>query len=137
MGMNVGSNQEDDVMLEVNMTPLIDVMLVLLIMFIITIPLPNNAININLPNGTPPPTAEKPPEIVELRLDAQGRIFWNEQAVANRQALDTLLQTVAQKADQDQIKLKADRATEYKHIAMVMAAAQRLEVKKIGIVSNN
>ncbi|MDU7368736.1 MAG: biopolymer transporter ExbD, partial [Acinetobacter baumannii] len=56
MGMNVGSNNDDDVMLEVNMTPLIDVMLVLIIMFIITIPAPNNAININLPNGTPPPT---------------------------------------------------------------------------------
>ncbi|WP_171256127.1 ExbD/TolR family protein, partial [Acinetobacter baumannii] len=52
MGMNVGSNNDDDVMLEVNMTPLIDVMLVLIIMFIITIPAPNNAININLPNGT-------------------------------------------------------------------------------------
>lgn len=136
MGMNVGSNQDDeDVMLDVNMTPLIDVMLVLLIMFIITIPLPNNAININLPNGTPP-VQEKPPEIVELRLDAQGKMFWNEQAVESKQALEALFQTVAQKADQDQIKLKADRATEYKYIAMVMAAAQRLDVKKIGIVSN-
>ncbi|MFX2256421.1 biopolymer transporter ExbD [Acinetobacter variabilis] len=137
MGMNVGSNQDDDVMLDVNMTPLIDVMLVLLIMFIITIPLPNNSININLPNGTPPPTEEKPPEIVNLRLDAQGQILWNDQPVANAQALEALFKTVAQKADQDQIKIKADRATEYKHIAMVMAAAQRLEVKKIGIVSNN
>lgn len=98
MGMNVGSNQDDeDVMLDVNMTPLIDVMLVLLIMFIITIPLPNNAININLPNGTPPPVQEKPPEIVELRLDAQGKMFWNEQPVDSKQALETLLQTVAQK----------------------------------------
>ena len=137
MGMNVGSNQDDDVMLDVNMTPLIDVMLVLLIMFIITIPLTNNSININLPNGTPPPTEEKPPEIVNLRLDAQGQIFWNDQPVANAQALEALFKTVAQKADQDQIKIKADRANKYKHIAMVMAAAQRLEVKKIGIVSNN
>ncbi len=81
----LGSNQDDeDVMLDVNMTPLIDVMLVLLIMFIITIPLPNNAININLPNGTPPPVQEKPPEIVELRLDAQGKMFWNEQACWSR-----------------------------------------------------
>lgn len=96
MGMNVGSNQDDeDVMLDVNMTPLIDVMLVLLIMFIITIPLPNNAININLPNGTPPPVQEKPPEIVELRLDAQGKMFWNEQAVESKQALEALFQTVA------------------------------------------
>ena len=137
MGMNVGSNNDDDVMLDVNMTPLIDVMLVLLIMFIITIPMPNNSININLPNGTPPPTNDEPPETVELRLDAQGRIFWNEQAVASRQALEVLFQNVAQKSKQDNIKIKADRATEYKHIAMVMATAQRQEVKNIGIVSNN
>ena len=66
MGMNVGPKSgEDDVMLDVNMTPLIDVMLVLLIMFIITIPIPNNAININLPNGAPPPpTDQKPPETI-------------------------------------------------------------------------
>jgi biopolymer transport protein ExbD len=137
MGMNVGSNNDDDVMLDVNMTPLIDVMLVLLIMFIITIPMPNNAININLPNGTPPPTNDEPPENVELRLDAQGRVFWNDQAVTNRQALEVLFQNVAQKAKQDNIKIKADRATEYKHIAMVMATAQRHEVKNIGIISNN
>ena len=137
MGMNVGSNQNDDVMLDVNMTPLIDVMLVLLIMFIITIPLPNNSINIDLPNGTPPVTDEKPPELVELRLDAQGKMFWNEQPVESPQALEILFQTVARNADQDQIKIKADRATEYKHIAMVMASAQRLDVKKIGIMSNN
>jgi len=66
MGMNVGSNDDDDVLLDVNMTPLIDVMLVLIIMFIITIPIPNNAININLPNGAPPPQSnEKPPEIIK------------------------------------------------------------------------
>lgn len=70
---------------------------------------------------------------MELRLDAQGKIFWNEQPVANTQALENLFKTVAQKADQDQIKIKADRATEYKHIAMVMAAAQRLEVKKLAL----
>src|SRR5690606_7824143 len=130
-------NQDDHVMLDVNMTPLIDVTLVLLIMFMITIPLPNNSINIDLPNGTPPVTEEKPPALVELRLDAQGKIFWNDQPVENTQALEDQCKTVTQKADQDQIKIKAERATEYKHIAMVMAAAQRLEVKKIGIMSNN
>src|SRR5690606_15338366 len=118
MGMNVGSNQDDDVMLDVNMTPLIDFMLVLLIMFFITIPLTKNSINIDRPDGTPPVTDEKLPELVKLRQDAQGKIFWNEQPVASPQALEVLFQTVARKADQDQIKIKADRATEYKHIAM-------------------
>ena len=137
MGMNVGSNDDDDVMLDVNMTPLIDVMLVLIIMFIITIPIPNNAININLPNGAPPPQSnEKPPEIINLKLDAQGKIFWNDQPVENKQALENLLMTVATKSEQDQIKLQPDRMTEYKPVAMVMAMAQRLNITKIGIESN-
>ena len=156
MGMNVGSNDDDDVMLDVNMTPLIDVMLVLIIMFIITIPIPNNAININLPNGAPPPQSnekppeiinlpngapppqsnEKPPEIINLKLDAQGKIFWNDQPVENKQALENLLMTVAKKSEQDQIKLQPDRMTEYKQVAMVMAMAQRLNITKIGIESN-
>ncbi|MCL6234639.1 biopolymer transporter ExbD [Acinetobacter sp. ANC 5579] len=136
MGMNVGSDKDDDVMLDVNMTPLIDVMLVLLIMFIITIPIPNNSINIDLPNGTPPPTNEKPPEPVTLKIDAQGKLFWNGQPVANKQALETLFAGVAQQADQDTIKVQPDKMTEYKDVAMVMAAAQRLNVKKIGVSAN-
>lgn len=137
MGMNVGANKDDDdVMLDVNMTPLIDVMLVLLIMFIITIPIPNNAINIDLPNGAPPPTNEKPPEPVTLRIDPQGKIFWNDQAVENKQTLEVLFAGVAQKSDQDPIKVQPDKLTEYKDVAMVMAAAQRLNVKKIGIAAS-
>lgn len=137
MGMNVGANKDDDdVMLDVNMTPLIDVMLVLLIMFIITIPIPNNAINIDLPNGAPPPTNEKRPEPVTLRIDPQGKVFWNDQAVENKQALEVLFAGVAQKSDQDPIKVQPDKLTEYKDVAMVMAAAQRLNVKKIGIAAS-
>ncbi len=136
MGMNVGSDKDDDVMLDVNMTPLIDVMLVLLIMFIITIPIPNNSINIDLPNGTPPPTNEKPPEPVTLKIDAQGKLFWNDQPIANKQALETLFAGVAQQSDQDTIKVQPDKMTEYKDVAMVMAAAQRLNVKKIGVSAN-
>lgn len=97
MGMNVGSNNDDDVMLEVNMTPLIDVMLVLIIMFIITIPAPNNAININLPNGTPPPTNEKPPEVIDVRIDAAGKVFWNNQQVSDRKALETFFKVLSPK----------------------------------------
>ncbi|TCM69879.1 biopolymer transport protein ExbD [Acinetobacter calcoaceticus] len=137
MGMNVGSkNDDDDVMMELNMTPLIDVMLVLIIMFIITIPTPNNAININLPNGAPaPPSVEKPPEVIDLRIDAQGKIYWNEQLLNDRSALELHFQTVAKQHDQDQIKFKPDPMAEYKDIAMVMASAQKLKINKIGIVS--
>ncbi|KAB0623036.1 biopolymer transporter ExbD [Acinetobacter gandensis] len=98
--------------------------------------IPNNSINIDLPNGTPPPTNEKPPEPVTLKIDAQGKLFWNGQAVANKQALETLFAGVAQQADQDTIKVQPDKMTEYKDVAMVMAAAQRLNVKKIGVSAN-
>lgn len=137
MGMNVGSNKDDDdVMLDVNMTPLIDVMLVLLIMFIITIPIPNNSVNIDLPNGAPPPTNEKPPEPVTLKLDAKGKIFWNGQPVENKQALEVMFAGVARQKEQDTIKVQPDKLTEYKDVAMVMAAAQRLNVRKIGIAAS-
>lgn len=137
MGMNVGpSNGDDDVMLEVNMTPLIDVMLVLIIMFIITIPMPNNAININLPNGVPPPTDNKPPEIVNLKINPQGQVLWNDELIADRTLLEARFKAVANKVDQDQVKLEPDKLAEYKNVAMVMAMAQRLGVTKIGIVNN-
>ena len=137
MGMNVGSNKDDDdVMLDVNMTPLIDVMLVLLIMFIITIPIPNNSVNIDLPNGAPPLSNEKPPEPITLKIDAKGKISWNGQPVENKQALEVMFAGVAQQKEQDTIKVQPDKLTEYKDVAMVMAAAQRLNVRKIGIASS-
>jgi biopolymer transport protein ExbD len=72
-----------------------------------------------------------------LRIDPQGKIFWNNQEVENKQALEVLLASVAQKSDQDQIKVQPDQFTEYKDVAMVMAAAQRLNVKKIAIATNH
>ena len=69
-------------------------------------------------------------------LDTQNRNFWNDQPVENKQALESLLMTVAKKSEQDQIKLQPDRMTEYKQVAMVMAMAQRLNITKIGIESN-
>jgi biopolymer transport protein ExbD len=97
----------------------------------------SSSYNINLPNGAPPPQSnQKPPEIINLKLDAQGKIFWNGQPVENKQALENLFMTVSKKSEQDQIKLQPDRMTEYKQVAMVMAMAQRLNITKIGIESN-
>ncbi len=72
-------------------------MLVLIIMFIITIPAPDNAININLPNGTPPPTNEKPPEVIDVRIDSTGQVFWNNQQVSDRKALETFFKVLLPK----------------------------------------
>jgi biopolymer transport protein ExbD len=141
MGMNVGNAEGDgdgDVMLDVNTTPLIDVMLVLLIMFITTIPIQTHAVKMNMPvpnNAAPPP---KPPEIVRIDVDFDGTIGWNGEIIqaGDRGAIETRLQAIAAQADQPEVHLRPNKLVTYKHVAMIMATAQRLGVTKIGIVGN-
>ena len=139
MGMNVGSGSEEgEVMVDINTTPLIDVMLVLLIMFIITIPIQTHAVKMNMPvpnNAAPPP---KPPEIVRIDLDFDGTIGWAGEVLqpGDRSGVETRLQAIAAMADQPEVHLRPNKLVEYKHVAMIMATAQRLGVTKIGIVGN-
>jgi biopolymer transport protein ExbD len=139
MGMNVGSGSEggeEEVMIDINTTPLIDVMLVLLIMFIITIPIQTHAVKMNMPvpnNAAPPP---KPPEIVRIDVDFDGTIGWNGEIVPDRNELEARLQALALMADQPEVHLRPNKLVTYKHVAMIMASAQRLGVTKIGIVGN-
>ena len=139
MSMNVGSTSEDEdggVMVDINTTPLIDVMLVLLIMFIITIPIQTHAVKMNMPipnNAAPPPT---PPEIIRIDVDFDGTISWNGEVVPERNALEARLQSVAAQADQPEVHLRPNKLVTYKYVAMIMASAQRLGVTKIGIVGN-
>ncbi len=136
MGMNIGSSGGDDEpMIEMNMTPLIDVMLVLIIMLIITIPIQNHAVNLNMPVGTPPPSNVKP-EVVRIDVDFDGTIFWNGETVPSRAALEARLQGVAAIANQPEVHLRPNKLVEYKVVAGVMASAQRLGVTKIGLVGN-
>ena len=137
MGMNLGSSgggAEPDVMIEMNATPLIDVMLVLLIMLIITIPIQNHAINLNMPTGKPPPTT-KQPEVITIDVDFDGTVLWNGQTIDDA-TLQTKLQNVAAQPDQPEIHLRPNKLVEYKAVAHVMASAQRLGVTKIGLVGN-
>ena len=141
MSMNVGSGSGDEdgeVMVDINTTPLIDVMLVLLIMFIITIPIQTHAVKMNMPvpnNAAPPP---KPPEIVRIDVDFDGTIGWNGEViqVGDRAAIESRLQAVAAQPDQPEVHLRPNKLVVYKHVAMIMATAQRLGVTKIGIVGN-
>ena len=138
MGMNVGSGgDEDGVLVDINTTPLIDVMLVLLIMFIITIPIQTHAVKMNMPvpnpNQAPPP---KPPEIIRIDVDFDGTIGWNGQIVADRADLENRLAQVAAMPDQPEVHLRPNKLVTYKHVAGVMASAQRLGVTKIGLVGN-
>ena len=136
MAMNVGSGGGDDeMMMEINTTPLIDVMLVLLIMFIITIPIQTHAVKMNMPIGpaSPPP---KPPEIVRIDVDFDGTIGWNGVVVADRAELENKLSQLAALPDQPEVHLRPNKLVTYKVVAMIMASAQRLGVTKIGIVGN-
>lgn len=137
MGMNVGSGgDEDGVLVDINTTPLIDVMLVLLIMFIITIPVQTHAVKMNMPvpsNAPPPP---KPPEVIRIDVDFDGTIGWNGQIITDRADLESRLQQVAALPDQPEVHLRPNKLVTYRHVAMVMASAQRLGVTKIGLVGN-
>jgi biopolymer transport protein ExbD len=135
MAMQVGEQSEDGVMIDINTTPLIDVMLVLIIMLIITIPIQTHAVKMNMPVGRPPP-ATKPPEIVRIDVDFDGTIGWNGEIVPDRATLEAKLAAAAAQPDQPEVHLRPNKLVTYKVVAMVMASAQRLGVTKIGLVGN-
>ena len=138
MGMNVGpggGSKEAEVMVEINTTPLIDVMLVLIIMLIITIPLQTHAVKMNMPVG-PSSAPPKPPEIIRIDVDFDGTIGWNGEIVPDRATLENKLSQVAALPDQPEVHLRPNKLVSYKVVAMVMASAQRLGVTKIGLVGN-
>jgi biopolymer transport protein ExbD len=123
----------DDVMNEINMTPLVDVMLVLLIIFIITVPVMKHAVNIDLPRASSTPQDTKP-ETVRLSVDAQGRYFWNEQQVPEAD-LEPRLQAAAALNPQPELHLRGDKEARYEKVAQALAAAQRSGLRKIGFVT--
>jgi biopolymer transport protein ExbD len=137
MAMNVGSGSSGDpeVMVDINTTPLIDVMLVLLIMLIITIPIQTHAVKLNMPVGNPPPPLT-PPEVVTIDVDFDGTVLWNGNLIPDRAALEGQLQAAAAQPTQPEIHLRPNKLVTYKHVAGVMASAQRLGVTKIGLVGN-
>jgi len=134
MGMNVGSGDGDpEVMIDINTTPLIDVMLVLIIMLIITIPIQTHAVKLNMPVGSPPPPTT-PPEVITVEVDFDGTVLWNGEAVGDRPALETRFRGSAAQPVQPEFHLRPNKLVAYKHVAGVMAAAQRLGITKIGLI---
>ena len=137
MAMNLSDGGGDgDVMVDINTTPLIDVMLVLLIMLIITIPIQTHAVKLNMPQNTQNPTPPVPPTIIEIVVDFDGQIGWNNEVIKDRADLETHLYRITQQADQPEVHLLPNKLAPYKYVAEVMAEAQRLGVTKIGIVGN-
>ena len=138
MGMNVGSSgggDDPETMLDVNTTPLIDVMLVLLVMLIITIPIQLHSVNLDMPAGNPPPPT-KEPVVHEVFIDFDGTVSWDGVALPNHAAVEAKLAEIAAEPDQSEVHIKPNKLVEYGNVAAVMAAAQRLGVKKMGMVGN-
>jgi biopolymer transport protein ExbD len=137
MAMNVGKPGagDPDVMIDINTTPLIDVMLVLLVMLIITLPIQLHSVNLNMPVGNPPPPLVKP-EVVKLDIDSAGVVYWNGEVVPDRAALEEKITGAAAMAVQPEVHLRPDKGAKYAVVAGVMASAQRLGLTKIGIVGS-
>ena len=132
--MAFGTQDEpDEVMNEINMTPLVDVMLVLLIIFIITIPVMKHAVNVDLPRATNQVQDVKP-ETIRLSVDAKGAYYWNESRVEDA-ALHALLAAEAAKNPQPDLHIRGDKEVRYERVAQAMAAAQQAGVKKIGFIT--
>ena len=135
MSMNVGSNDggEAEVMMDINTTPLIDVMLVLIIMLIITIPVQTHAVKLNMPVGNPPPPLT-PPEVITVEVDFDGTILWNGDTIPDRPTLEARFTTAAAQPVQPEFHLRPNKLVTYKHVAGVMATAQRNGITKIGLI---
>ena len=126
-------DDSDEVMNEINMTPLVDVMLVLLIIFMITVPVMKHAVDIELPRASSQPQDFKP-QTIRLSVDAQGAYYWNEAKIDDAE-LDRQLQAVAAKKPQPELHIRGDRAVRYERVAQAMSAAKRAGVNKIGFVT--
>jgi biopolymer transport protein ExbD len=136
MVMNIGPSSSTsgdlDVMLEMNTTPLIDVMLVLLVMLIITIPLNMHAVNIELPQGSDLQSQEEP-KIIKIKVSASRQIFWNDALVPNQATFEQLLSNEAVLIKQTEIHFLPEPGARYEDVASAMATAQRLKLTQIGL----
>jgi biopolymer transport protein ExbD len=133
--MAMGSlSDDDDFNPEINTTPLVDVMLVLLIIFIMTIPVMTDSVKIDLPRATNQPNEVKP-ETINLAIDAQGQVYWNS-APIDEATMATRIADAAKVTPQPELHLRADRNTPYEKVAQVMAAAQSGGLTKMGFVTD-
>ena len=133
-GMQEATSDDDtQVMNEINMTPLVDVMLVLLIIFIITVPVMKHAISVELPSATAQRQSTKP-ENISLSVDAQGAYFWNQNPVSEPE-LGRLLEVEAAKEPQPELHIRGDKAVRYEFVVQAMAQARQAGLRKIGFVT--
>jgi biopolymer transport protein ExbD len=136
MAMNVG-NSGGGVMCDINTTPLIDVMLVLLVTLIVSLPIMTHAVKLDMPQNNNPPPQNERPEVIDLEIDFDGTVVWNGTPVQSLDQLESYFHTAADKPVQAEIHLRPDRRAKYDSVARVLAAAQRNRMKKIGFVNTS
>lgn len=132
--MAIGTQEDNDTLLgEINMIPFIDVMLVLLIIFIITVPVINHAVNVDLPQASNERVVDKP-ENVRLAVNADGAYFWNDAPISDGE-LEQRLSAMSTQQPQPELHIRGDKAVRYERVALAMAKAQRAGVRKIGFIT--
>ena len=133
MMIRAGTEPDPEPIVDINTTPLVDVLLVLLVMLIITIPIQLHAVSLEMP-GRNAPQPPVPPAIVQLEVDPGGRYLWNGEALADRAALEARLREAAQQAEQPEVHVRAHPRAKYAPVAAALTSAQRLGLAKIGLV---
>ncbi len=133
MSMQVG--EQSGAFCDINTTPLIDVMLVLLVTLIMTLPVMTHAVKLDMPQANNPPPPDMRPEVIELEVDFDGTVVWNGTVVPSINTLESYFRVESDKIPQPEIHLRPDRRVKYDHVARVLAAAQRNRMKKIGFVN--
>jgi biopolymer transport protein ExbD len=139
MAMNIGSSEslhgDPEVMIEMNTTPLIDVMLVLLVMLIITIPIRLHSVNVDMPAASAA-NQTVPPKAITIEVNASSQVVWDGMVISDRTYLEAKMQAEAAKGEaQSEIHFMPNRAAKYEVVAGVMAAAQRIGLQKIGLAN--
>src|SRR5450631_3550977 len=134
MAMNVGGKEEGSAMSDINVTPLVDVMLVLLIIFIITIPVIVAQVNLTLPKATNLPTQTKP-ENVTISVNKDGDLYWNIRKLASREDMITELRALARQEPQPEVHIRGDANVRYMYVGQVLVAAQRIGIRKVAFLT--
>lgn len=137
MGMNVGSSAEGEPMVEVNTTPLIDLMLVLIVMLIMSLPPQTHAVKLDMPVTPPKDKPDVPPPVYDILVDFDSTVYWNGERIASGAQLQNNLRAIAAMDNpKPEVHLKPHKLAKYDTVAKVLATSQRLGVKNIGIVGN-
>ena len=135
MAINIPTDDiEEKPMSEINTTPLVDVMLVMLIIFLITIPVITQSVKVDLPKAANIPTQTKP-ENINIAVDADGNVYWNTMMIPTQEALLDRLKSVAVMDPQPEIHVRGDRGTAYEHVGRVIVLAQRAGIQKVGFIT--